>query len=180
MIRLHPGAVLEILLSSFQATCLSRMHAVGSSCRVFSDATTQIFAKVSNFPSWWPKKKKRSKGRLTLLFGQLCMPRKTLWPKRGAPIIEGKSWVISGNLRNPSKTTPVYIQSKVVFFMFVRCSLHVKGGLGQPRLVSCSVEWSYVYIQPNPTSQTKNGRISSWFFVWAAILDKIFEWPYLS
>ena len=43
------------LLSSFQAACLSRMRTVGSSRRVSSDATAQIFAKVSNFPSWWPK-----------------------------------------------------------------------------------------------------------------------------
>ena len=53
----YPGAVLEILLSSFQAACLSRMRMVGCSRRVSSDATTQIFAKVSNFPSWRPKKK---------------------------------------------------------------------------------------------------------------------------
>jgi len=51
------GVVLEILLSSFQAACLSRMRTVGCSRRVSSDATTQIFAKVSNFPSWRPKKR---------------------------------------------------------------------------------------------------------------------------
>jgi len=51
------GAVLEILLSSFQAACLSRTCTVRSSCRVSSDAATQIFAKDSNFPSWRPKKK---------------------------------------------------------------------------------------------------------------------------
>ena len=27
--------------------------------------------------------------------------------EKGAPIVEGKSWVVSGNLRNPSKTAPV-------------------------------------------------------------------------
>jgi len=56
------GVVLEILLSSFQAACLLRMRTVRSSCRVSSDAApwTQIFAKVSNFPSWWPKKKRSS------------------------------------------------------------------------------------------------------------------------
>ena len=52
----QPGAVLEILLSSFQAACLSRTCTVRSSRRVSSDAATKIFAKVSNFPSWWPKK----------------------------------------------------------------------------------------------------------------------------
>ena len=59
MLQAHgkAGAVLEILLSSFQAACLSRMRTVGSSRRVSSDATTQIFAKVSNFPLWRPKKK---------------------------------------------------------------------------------------------------------------------------
>ena len=53
----HTRAVLEISLSSFQAACLSRTCTVGSSCRVSSDAATQIFAKVSNFPSWRPKKR---------------------------------------------------------------------------------------------------------------------------
>ena len=110
----HTGAVLEILLSSFQAACSSWMRTVGSSRRVSSDAAAQIFAKVSNFPSWRPKKKglhcisltkSWNKGQLTLLFSPLC----TLWPKRGTPIVEGKSWVVSGNLRNPSKTTPEYI-----------------------------------------------------------------------
>ena len=124
-----PGAVLEILLSSFQAACLSRMRAVESSRRVFSDATTQIFAKISNFPSWRPKKKglhcisltkSWNKGQLTLLFSPLCMPRETLWPKRGAPIVEGKSWVVSGNLRNPSKTAPVqvHIATKISVLTF--------------------------------------------------------------
>ena len=42
----------------FPRACLSRMRTVGSSRRVSSDATSQIFAKVSNFPSWRPKKKK--------------------------------------------------------------------------------------------------------------------------
>ena len=82
------GAVLEILLSSFQAACLSRMRTVGSLRRVSSDATTQTFAKVSNFPSWRPKKKKDlhcisltkrwNKGQLTPLFSPLFMPRETL------------------------------------------------------------------------------------------------------
>ena len=59
------GAVLEILLSSFQTAYLSRTFAVcvpavgWSPHRVSSDsdAATQIFDKVSNFPSWRPKKK---------------------------------------------------------------------------------------------------------------------------
>ena len=52
----NPGAVLEISLSIFQSACLWRTHTVGSSRRVFSDAATQIFAKISNFSSWRPKK----------------------------------------------------------------------------------------------------------------------------
>ena len=49
--------VLEIFLSNFQTACLLRTRTVGSSRRVSSDAATQFFAKVSNFPSWRPKKK---------------------------------------------------------------------------------------------------------------------------
>ena len=44
-----PGAVLEILLSSFQAACLLRMRTVGSSHRVSSDAKTEIFARSPIF-----------------------------------------------------------------------------------------------------------------------------------
>jgi len=54
------GAVLEISLSSFQVACLSWTCTMRSSRRVSSDAATQIFAKVSNFPSWQPKKKRSS------------------------------------------------------------------------------------------------------------------------
>jgi len=53
---LEARAVLEISLSSFQIACLSQTRTVKSSCRVSIDAVTQIFAKVSNFPSWRPKK----------------------------------------------------------------------------------------------------------------------------
>ena len=54
---INPGVILEISLSSFQAACLSWTHTVRSSRRVSSDTATQIFAKVSNFPSWQPKKR---------------------------------------------------------------------------------------------------------------------------
>ena len=56
----HTGAVLEILLSSFQAAYLLRMHTVGSLRRVSSDATTQILRKSPIFLRGDQKKKKRS------------------------------------------------------------------------------------------------------------------------
>ena len=80
------GAVLEISLrnSLFVRTCT-----VGSSRRISIDAATQIFAKVSNFPSWWPKQKRKRSSLhflnfelkqkpVTPLFNPLCMSRETL------------------------------------------------------------------------------------------------------
>ena len=56
---LEAGAVLEILLSSFQAACLLRMRTVGYSRKVSSDAAIQNFCEDLQFSFVATKKKKK-------------------------------------------------------------------------------------------------------------------------
>ena len=84
-----------------------------------SDAATQFFCEGLHFSFVAIKKKglhyisltlSRNKRQLTLLFSLLHASWNVV-AEKGRTRRRGKSWVVSGNLRNPSKTAPAAIHT---------------------------------------------------------------------
>ena len=112
------------VVSSAETASLSRTRTVGSSRRVLTQIFVTQWCCITNFCqfSFVATKKKIKKTSLHFLnfdSKQKPVANTAIQPavyaswnvvaKRGAPIVEGKSWVVSGNLRNPFKTAVTVI-----------------------------------------------------------------------